>query len=85
MGRLLILAALIGVVAWWLLGRVARVRRDDVARPDSATKSDRSTPAAVQDMVPCAHCGVHLPRTEAVAEGIDLYCSEAHRRLGRRS
>lgn len=35
--------------------------------------------AAPQDMVPCRHCGVHLPRQEAVAGALGLYCSSAHR------
>jgi len=30
-------------------------------------------------MVSCAHCGIHLPRDEAVAGTRGLYCSSAHR------
>lgn len=32
-----------------------------------------------QDMVTCAHCGVHLPRNEAVPGQQGPYCSPAHR------
>jgi uncharacterized protein len=37
-------------------------------------------PAQPQDMVSCAACAVHLPRSEALA-GADgrLYCSQEHR------
>ncbi|MEG0201990.1 MAG: PP0621 family protein [Comamonas sp.] len=34
--------------------------------------------AAPQDMVECAHCGVHLPRAEALTEKSRFYCSAEH-------
>ncbi|WP_297461865.1 PP0621 family protein [Ferrovum sp.] len=37
---------------------------------------------ATEDMVRCAHCGLFLPRPEALAGGGDWYCSEAHRQAG---
>jgi uncharacterized protein len=78
MGRLLILVLIVGVVAWWLFGRTARLRQG------SGTSSGRkkSEEGGVQDMVVCAHCGIHLPRAEALIEGERSYCSDAHRRLG---
>ena len=33
-----------------------------------------------QDMVRCAHCGVHLPKHESLLIEDKYYCSEAHRR-----
>jgi uncharacterized protein len=39
-------------------------------------------PAARQskavDSVQCAHCGLHLPREEALRKGDAYYCSKAH-------
>lgn len=32
-----------------------------------------------QDIVPCQHCGVHLPRQDAIVGSRGLYCSQAHR------
>lgn len=32
-------------------------------------------------MVPCAHCGMHVPKNEAVAVQKDWYCSNEHARL----
>lgn len=81
MGRLLILLLLGVVVAWWLLGRAARIRGGDTPRTGK-TGSPGDAPAA-QDMVQCAHCGVHLPRSEALTQGSEPFCSESHRRLGR--
>lgn len=30
------------------------------------------------DSVQCAHCGLHLPREEALRKGDAYYCSRAH-------
>ena len=46
-----------------------------------------AAPAAstqVQAMVACAHCGVHLPHSEALAHAGQHYCSAAHRDAGAR-
>jgi uncharacterized protein len=36
---------------------------------------------AVAKMVACAHCGVHLPESEAIRDGDKYFCSEEHRRI----
>jgi uncharacterized protein len=41
-------------------------------------KQDVSAPA--EDMVRCAQCGVHLPRSESILAGGNFYCSDEHRR-----
>lgn len=47
--------------------------------------SPSSAPSRPTAMVPCAHCGVHLPASDAVVnETGQPYCSEAHRRAGPR-
>lgn len=35
-----------------------------------------------QAMVRCAHCGIHLPQSEAYYDGQHTYCSEGHMKLG---
>ena len=35
--------------------------------------------AGPQVMVPCAHCGAHVPETEAIHGARGTYCSQAHR------
>ena len=65
MGRLLFLFAIVAVV--YLLFRAYR-----------KNVSVQDKPVA-EDMVRCAHCGVHLPKGESVrAEGRD-FCSAEHR------
>jgi uncharacterized protein len=43
-----------------------------------APKQD--APAPAEEMVRCAQCGVHLPKSESILAGGSFYCSEAHRR-----
>ena len=82
MGRVVILVVLGLVVAWWLFSRIARLRDKDAP----TAKSDRPTARtpAVQDMVACAQCGIHLPRNDAVGDGKLHYCGEPHRLMGPR-
>ncbi|BEP93361.1 hypothetical protein GmRootA79_17450 [Acidovorax sp. A79] len=50
-----------------------------------ATGAESSSPphlALPQDMLACAHCGVHVPQAEALMVGPQAYCCAEHRRLG---
>ncbi len=47
-------------------------------------KSYRNSPpardsAAAEDMVRCVHCGVHLPKSESILSGGNIFCSTEHR------
>ena len=44
---------------------------------------EASTPE-IEQMVACAHCGVHVPESEGLHVGGYFFCSDAHRRLGPR-
>lgn len=70
---LLLVAVVLG--ALWLL----RSRKRGGGSASGPGKPDRPA-APTQPMVTCAHCGVHLPREDAVAGADGLYCSDAHRR-----
>ena len=75
--RLIVFIAL-ALVAVLLLKRwLARFTGEDEA-PGAANE-------ARGDLVSCARCGLHLPRSEARESGGDLYCGEEHARLGRGS
>lgn len=67
MSRLLFLLAVV-VVVYLLLRSFRR----------QAPKQDASAPA--EEMVRCAQCGVHLPKSESILSGGNFYCSDAHRR-----
>lgn len=46
-----------------------------------APRRKDSSPQA-ESMVRCAHCGIHLPRSEAVLSSGQTWCSQDHARLG---
>jgi uncharacterized protein len=45
-------------------------------------RRERARTLPGEQMVPCAHCRVNLPRSEAIEATGRFYCSEEHRRLG---
>lgn len=59
-----------------------------LARHSAASKSRaQSTPRKgrkrFEAMVQCAHCGVHLPSSDAVHSHGNTWCSHEHARLGK--
>jgi uncharacterized protein len=71
-------------VAIWLWRRNRREEMREAQRERAAKAQQR--PAAApsvgppQAMVRCAHCGLHLPASDAIAgPGDTVYCSAAHR------
>jgi uncharacterized protein len=79
MTRVLVLVIAV-LVFFWLL------RRALAARKPKAPPGPRAE-AKAPELVACAQCGVHLPRSEALA-GPDgaarYYCTADHLRLGPR-
>jgi uncharacterized protein len=70
MARLILI--LVGVaIVYWLLKSFSR----------SATqhKPAATRDAVAEDMVRCAQCGVHLPKSESFLESGNFFCSIAHR------
>lgn len=60
------------VLLWWAF---KRTRPSASARPHDSAQDG----AVPQDMARCAHCGIHLPRDEAVRGEKGDYCSTEHR------
>jgi len=79
MGRLLLFALAIFALVWLLKRALGEHLSDEDRRPRSLGASGDSG-----DLVRCAHCGIHLPRSEAHAAGGQLYCGAEHARLGPR-
>ncbi|MGB1580889.1 MAG: PP0621 family protein [Nevskiales bacterium] len=44
----------------------------------SANQAGQQSPKQYEAMVSCAHCGLHLPKKDAVEKQGKHYCSEAH-------
>lgn len=66
MSRLLLIIAIVVVV--YLLFRSFRKQ---------ALQQDKTI--AAEDMVRCAHCGLHLPKGESVQADGQFFCSAEHR------
>jgi uncharacterized protein len=69
LAKILLLALGLFVAYWILKGYRKKVER----RRDNQ-------PSTSEDMVRCAQCGVHLPRSESLTSGNVFYCSADHRR-----
>ena len=61
---------LAGLALWYFL---LRPRRPSVQAPP---------PAAGENMVRCAQCGVNLPKSESLVADSRHYCCEEHLKLG---
>lgn len=38
----------------------------------------------IEDMVKCVHCGVNLPRSEAIYSGGEFFCTPEHQQRGKK-
>jgi uncharacterized protein len=61
------------LLAYWILKSYRR-------RVDRS--GGEAPPAAGENMVQCARCGVHLPRSESITTQGRYYCSQEHQRAG---
>ena len=68
----IILIVLALFVAYWIL----KSYKKKVERRGDKPGTDKGS----EDMVRCAQCGVHLPRSESLTTGNVFYCSADHRR-----
>jgi uncharacterized protein len=70
--KFLLLIALVLLVVWVMRGGP----RIDVPK---APPTPAPPPPKREDMLMCAHCGLHLPRGEALPGRGGVFCGEAHR------
>jgi len=74
MGRILFFVLLgVGLYVGYRIWRGGQKRSAEMRAPKPS--------AGGEAMVSCSHCGLNVPRSEALAEGDRWYCSDAHRRL----
>jgi uncharacterized protein len=76
MGRLILIAVAIAVAVWLL--------RRAFADPKDRAKQHPERAGTPDELVRCAHCGLHLPRSEARSASDRLYCSDEHAARGPR-
>lgn len=73
MVRLLLVVAIVALVFWLLRGYRRNLER---GRKEQVRGEER-----LEEMVRCAQCGVHVPRSESISSGGEHFCSVEHRRL----
>ena len=71
MAKVILLVLGLLLVYWVLKGYLRRVDRAGPKPPA----------AGGEDMVQCARCGVHLPRSESITTQGMSYCSPEHQRI----
>ncbi|MFV3306632.1 PP0621 family protein [Pseudomonas sp. NY15181] len=60
---------LLFALGWWLWRKATRPARPS----EPAPREEKTVP-----MVRCAQCGVHVPRSDALQDESNWYCSRAH-------
>ena len=78
MKYLIVIAVVLVGVWFWRNNRRAELRERQSQR--SAAAPAANPDQAATEVVACAVCSVHLPRTDALRGEHGMYCSEAHRR-----
>ena len=76
MGKILLLV-IIGLVVYAIIKNYMR----SLGAP---TPPARRAAEDAEDMVKCAHCGVNLPRSEAILSAGDFFCTSEHQKLGKK-
>jgi uncharacterized protein len=75
--KYLLLLLVVGVVLFLMFGRSRK--------PSEPARRSAPRPPEAAPMLVCAHCGVHLPRDDAVLDDAGrAYCGDAHRIAGPR-
>lgn len=84
MGKLLFW--LVVIFAALLVVRLIAYKTQAAKRPVSPppAKPRFGTPSSNEAMVRCAHCGIHLPRSEAYMQQGQTWCCAEHAKLGAR-
>jgi uncharacterized protein len=73
--KLLVTVLALALLAWLLFGRAGK-------RSGQGRSATTGSSPPLEGMVACAHCGVHLPASEALLAYGRSYCSAAHRDAG---
>jgi uncharacterized protein len=71
LAKIILLVLGLLLVYWILRSYRRRVER----------RGPQAPAAGAEDMVRCARCGVHLPRSEGITTQGQFYCSPEHQRL----
>jgi uncharacterized protein len=71
----ILLLIVIGFAVWALIRAYQRSLNKPPIQPRDQV---------VENMVKCAHCGVNMPRSEAIFSGGEFFCTPEHKQLGKK-
>lgn len=88
MGKILfwVVVILVALVAARMIAR-NNARPETGAAPKRAASSKNGAPLQdeAESMVRCEHCGIHLPRSEALLQNGRTWCGQEHAKLGEKA
>ena len=68
----------LGIIIYLLIVAFKRSNAGAKNNDKNAKKDAPAKEQEIENMVQCASCAVHLPRSEAFLVNGDFYCSKAH-------
>lgn len=71
----ILLLIVVGFFVWALI----RAYQRSLNKPPISTREQ-----GVENMVKCAHCGVNMPRSEAIYSDGEFFCTTEHKQLGKK-
>jgi uncharacterized protein len=71
-----------GMLVARILARQNEKAQVAAGKPKQAPRRGAPPIKPPESMVRCAHCGIHMPRSEAVLMKGQTWCSEDHAKLG---
>ncbi len=78
LGKLVFFLIIAALVYWLIKIRSPEETENTDEKTEESTEND-TPPKALEEMVRCVHCGVHLPRSESVTSQGEFFCCNEHR------
>lgn len=78
-GEDFVLKIILLIVIVFVAAMVLRAYKRSLNKPAAPARDSKP-----EDMVKCAHCGVNLPRSEAIYSGGVFFCTPEHQKLGKK-
>ena len=78
MWRLFFLGLIVWLAIYFLKQYIANIDSQKTNKTETTSHDNIENSQTTEDMVQCASCKVHLPRSEAFLVANNFYCSKTH-------
>ena len=78
MWRLFFLGLIVWLAIYFLKQYIANIDSQKTNKTETTSHDNIENSQTTEDMVQCATCKVHLPRSEAYLVANNFYCSKTH-------